>query len=196
MVYGTSFAYMQKYPLTTDTMKGQKQADYEMTLTTIAGRELAHSVGSLRYICEQLGEHYYQQIDGYFESYHKIRRELLRAGGAYSCVYPCAGCSPVVLTIVLKSLLPAPAPETDEAYSLRALPPLIPQSILDKSPLLPSVQKAIDTLNEQKRANATAPRLVVCVACEKSFTSPTGSLTQPLCPACTLPFPEPLSLPS
>jgi hypothetical protein len=179
---------MQKYPLTTDNMKGQKQADYRMTLTTIAGRELAHSVGSLRYICEQLGEHHYQHIDGYFDSYHKIRRELLRAGGAYSCVYPCAGFSPLVLSIVLVSLLPAPAPETDEAYTLRALPPVIPQHILEKSPLLPSVQKAINTLNEQKRLNAGAPCLVQCIACEKPFSSPTGKTTQPLCPTCTLPF--------
>lgn len=112
-------------------MKGQPQTTYKMYLKTVSGDELERVTGSLSHICDYLGEHLYGRIEGLFQSYHTIRRELLRAGGAYSCFYSCgAGLPPVQLLIIQESYIPTEY-ESDESMAERARPPFVVPSFIE-----------------------------------------------------------------
>jgi hypothetical protein len=153
---------MQKYPLTTDNMKGQKQETYKLTLSYATGEEvLTTEGGTLLAVLQYMNERAYCFKHGEVDSYHRIRRELLASGGAYSRFFPSVDGMPVQLLIIAESLLPAPAPVYYE--------PVAP-----RGPLLPSVQRVIDALPstaavlERREASPDfAP--VECVSCKESF---------------------------
>jgi hypothetical protein len=168
-------------------MKGQPQTQYKMTLRNIDGLEVDTCLGTLKYVSDYLGEHSYTFIDGYFDNYHKLRRELLRARGAYSCYYP-AGDRPLLLTILEQKFVPAPGRESDESIALRNMP------------LLPSVARVIENQNklarEAREAERVRPITSDCANCGTSVPILNG---QGYCPYCIDMFsekPSPITVPS
>lgn len=102
--------------------RAKSTASYLLTVTNVHGERIFSVNGSLLHVLEVFAETNYSCEP---DNYHRIRRELVATGGAYSRYYRTlhADALPVQLTIIAETLLPASAPAPARDYHEITRPP-------------------------------------------------------------------------
>ena len=95
-----------------ENARPKSAAEYKLTLTDLHGHELCAVNGSLTHCLSIMGDTVYCfRMADLPDSYHKVRRELIRGGGAYSRFFLGVD-GPVELRVIDCSLIPCRPVET------------------------------------------------------------------------------------